>query len=106
MEPLKEAFEGEVLDENEDVQDEELLFDDATDWGSTEWRPEQPRTTRSISSRPPRSNRRQAGFSEGDMLAGKYRVERLVSSNGMTGVLHARHEEAEQRVVLKYLLPQ
>ena len=40
------------------------------------------------------------------MLAGKYRVERLVSSNGMTGVLHARHEEAEQRVVLKYLLPE
>jgi eukaryotic-like serine/threonine-protein kinase len=104
-EPQKEAFEGEVLDENEDVRDEELLFDDATDWGSTEWRPTQPRTTRSISSRPPKANRRPTGFVEGDVLAGKYRVERLVSSNGMTGVLHARHEEAEQRVVLKYLLP-
>jgi eukaryotic-like serine/threonine-protein kinase len=101
----KEAFEGEVLDDNEDVRDEELFFDDATDWGSTEWRPGQPKISRSISSRPPKSSRRMSGFSEGDVLACKYRVERLVSSNGMTGVLHARHEEAEQRVVLKYLLP-
>src|SRR5688572_17748017 len=102
-EPLREGFAGEVVDA-EDVRDDELLFDDARDWGSTYLRRGDARGPRAISGSP-RSQRRKGAFSEGDVLAGKYRVERLVSSNGMTGVLHARHEEAEQRVVLKYLLP-
>src|SRR5688500_7694825 len=103
-EPLREDFPGEVV-EAEDVRDDELLFDDATDWGATDLRRGDARGPRAISS-PPRAQRRRGAVSDGDLLAGKYRVERLVSSNGMSAVVHARHEEAEQPVVLKHLLPE
>jgi eukaryotic-like serine/threonine-protein kinase len=104
--PLRDDSEEEVQDGGENVSDDELLFDDATDWGVTDLGAGQPKPPRSAISRPPKSLRRRGIATEGDVLAGKYRVERLVSANGMTAVVHARHEEAEQRVVLKYLLPE
>jgi eukaryotic-like serine/threonine-protein kinase len=41
----------------------------------------------------------------GDVLAGKYRVERLLGSGGMGVVALATHLELEQRVAIKLLLP-
>jgi serine/threonine protein kinase len=41
----------------------------------------------------------------GDLLAGKYRVERVLGAGGMGVVVEARHIELEQRVALKFLLP-
>jgi serine/threonine protein kinase len=44
--------------------------------------------------------------SEGDVLAGKYRVERVVGRGGMGVVLAAWHLELDQRVALKFLQPE
>jgi serine/threonine-protein kinase len=41
----------------------------------------------------------------GDVLAGKYRVERVLGAGGMGVVVAAMHTELEQRVALKFLLP-
>ncbi len=43
---------------------------------------------------------------EGDVLAGKYRVERVLGEGGMGVVVAAWHIELEQRVALKFLLPE
>src|SRR5260370_21877465 len=42
---------------------------------------------------------------EGDVLAGKYRVERVLGEGGMGVVVAEMHMELEQRVALKFLLP-
>lgn len=41
----------------------------------------------------------------GDVVAGKYRVERLVGAGGMGVVVAATHLELGQRVALKFILP-
>jgi serine/threonine protein kinase len=41
----------------------------------------------------------------GDVLAGKYRVEKILGVGGMGVVVAAFHLELEQRVALKFLLP-
>lgn len=41
----------------------------------------------------------------GEVLAGKYVVERVVGAGGMGVVVAARHEELDRRVALKFLLP-
>jgi serine/threonine-protein kinase len=46
-----------------------------------------------------------AGVREGDVLAGKYRVERLLGTGGMGVVVAAHHIQLDQRVALKFLLP-
>jgi serine/threonine-protein kinase len=42
---------------------------------------------------------------EGDVLAGKYRVERVLGQGGMGVVVAATHTTLHQRVALKFLLP-
>src|SRR5580693_8778115 len=41
----------------------------------------------------------------GDILAGKYRVERLLGTGGMGVVVAARHMQLGQLVALKFVLP-
>lgn len=43
---------------------------------------------------------------EGEVLAGKYRVERVLGVGGMGVVVAARHAQLGTRVALKFLLPQ
>jgi serine/threonine-protein kinase len=46
-----------------------------------------------------------APVSPGDVLAGKYRVERVLGQGGMGVVVAAKHLHMEQRVAIKFLLP-
>src|SRR5688572_14331807 len=41
----------------------------------------------------------------GDVLAGKYRVEQVLGAGGMGVVVSAHHEQLDERVALKFLLP-
>ena len=42
----------------------------------------------------------------GDVVAGKYRVEKVVGTGGMGSVVAAWHEQLNHRVALKFMLPQ
>lgn len=42
---------------------------------------------------------------EGDVLAGKYRVEKILGAGGMGVVVAAKHMQLGQRVAIKFLLP-
>ncbi len=46
-----------------------------------------------------------AGVSEGEILAGKYRVDKVLGVGGMGVVVLARHIELDERVAIKFLLP-
>jgi eukaryotic-like serine/threonine-protein kinase len=46
-----------------------------------------------------------AGVCEGDILAGKYRVERVLGIGGMGVVVAAHHIQLDAKVALKFLLP-
>ena len=46
-----------------------------------------------------------AGVSAGDILAGNYRVERVLAVGGMRVVVAARDIQLEERVAIKFLLP-
>jgi serine/threonine-protein kinase len=47
-----------------------------------------------------------AGVREGDILAGKYRVERVLGIGGMGVVVAAHHIQLDEKVSLKFLLPE
>jgi serine/threonine-protein kinase len=47
-----------------------------------------------------------AGVQEGDVLAGKYRVERVLGVGGMGVVVAAQHIQLDEKVALKFLLPE
>jgi serine/threonine-protein kinase len=47
-----------------------------------------------------------AGVQEGDVLAGKYRVERVLGVGGMGVVVSAHHIQLDEKVALKFLLPE
>jgi serine/threonine-protein kinase len=49
---------------------------------------------------------RNAPVSPGDLLAGKYRVERVLGAGAMGVVVVAMHTQLEQRVAIKFLLPE
>ena len=42
----------------------------------------------------------------GAVIAGKYRVERILGQGGMGVVVVAMHDELDQRVAIKFLLPE
>jgi len=46
-----------------------------------------------------------AGVREGDVLAGKYRVERVLGVGGMGVVVAAHHIQLDQKVAIKFVLP-
>jgi serine/threonine protein kinase len=46
-----------------------------------------------------------AGVREGEILAGKYRVDKVLGAGGMGVVVAARHIQLETRVAIKFLLP-
>jgi eukaryotic-like serine/threonine-protein kinase len=45
------------------------------------------------------------GVREGDILAGKYRVDRVLGTGGMGVVVAARHMKLDERVAIKFLHP-
>jgi eukaryotic-like serine/threonine-protein kinase len=45
------------------------------------------------------------GVSEGDILAGKYRIEKILGAGGMGVVVAAQHVQLDERVAIKFLLP-
>src|SRR5271157_141982 len=47
-----------------------------------------------------------AGVREGEVLAGKYRVERVLGAGGMGVVVAAHHITLDEKVALKFLLPE
>jgi len=47
-----------------------------------------------------------APVAEGEILAGKYRVERVLGIGGMGVVVAAHHIQLDKRVALKCLLPE
>jgi serine/threonine protein kinase len=46
------------------------------------------------------------GVQEGDVLVGKYRVERVLGSGGMGNIVAAHHLRLDQRVAIKFLAPE
>src|SRR5271166_6851742 len=50
-------------------------------------------------------DRTSPGVRPGDVLAGKYRVERVLGVGGMGVVVAAHHIQLDEKVALKFLLP-
>lgn len=46
------------------------------------------------------------GFNEGDILAGKYRIDKILGIGGMGVVVAAHHIRLDERVAIKFLLPE
>ena len=46
------------------------------------------------------------GVREGDILAGKYRIDKILGAGGMGVVVAARHMQLDEKVAIKFLLPE
>jgi serine/threonine protein kinase len=46
------------------------------------------------------------GVREGDILAGKYRVDKILGAGGMGVVVTAHHIRLDEKVAIKFLLPE
>src|SRR5208282_2364203 len=46
-----------------------------------------------------------AAFEVGSVVAGKYKIERVIGDGGLGVVVAAKHLQLDQRVAIKYLLP-
>ncbi len=46
------------------------------------------------------------GVREGDLLAGKYRIEKILGAGGMGIVVAAQHVQLDEKVAIKFLLPE
>jgi serine/threonine protein kinase len=53
----------------------------------------------------PPSNQVSTGVQQGDILGGKYRIERVLGAGGMGVVAAATHLQLDERVAIKFLLP-
>ena len=76
--------------EAEVVLDDELLYDDSPRRSTLLRRDERPEDI----------------VREGEVLAGKYRVERIPGRNGLGVLVQVRHMELGQEVTLKFLVPE
>jgi serine/threonine-protein kinase len=76
--------------EPEVVLDDELLYDDSPRRSTLLRRDERPEDI----------------VREGEVLAGKYRVERIPGRNGLGVLVQVRHMELGQEVTLKFLVPE
>jgi eukaryotic-like serine/threonine-protein kinase len=47
-----------------------------------------------------------AGVREGDVLAGKYRIDKILGAGGMGVVVAAHHVRLDEKVAIKFLLPE
>lgn len=47
-----------------------------------------------------------SGVREGDVLAGKYRIDKVLGAGGMGVVVAAHHVQLDEKVAIKFLLPQ
>ncbi len=47
-----------------------------------------------------------AGVREGDVLAGKYRIEKILGAGGMGVVVAAHHIQLDEKVAIKFLVPE
>ena len=47
-----------------------------------------------------------AGVHEGDILAGKYRIDKVLGAGGMGVVVAAHHLQLDEKVAIKFLLPE
>src|SRR3954468_1928114 len=81
---------AERYSEAEMVLDDELMYDEA------------PRRSAFLR----RDDRPEDIVREGEVLAGKYRVERIPGRNGLGVVVEVRHLELGQEVTLKFLVPE
>jgi serine/threonine-protein kinase len=45
------------------------------------------------------------GVQEGDILAGKYRIDKILGAGGMGVVVAAHHIRLDEKVAIKFLLP-
>src|SRR5688572_22479199 len=91
---------GESSDEGSVVQDDELLIGEPIEPGPGSRWSGVARTPQRTPGAPAQNLAR-----AGDVLSGKYLVEQVIGRSGPEMVLLARHLELEQRVRVRYLLP-
>jgi serine/threonine-protein kinase len=70
-----------------------------------EWQPELPALRKPVGGRAMSESNTAIGVREGDVLAGKYRVDGVLGAGGASVVVAAHHLQLDERVALKFLKP-